>query len=319
LLRETAESLVWKLPQGMWIVRSYLYLALARVDRAQMFMLADVDNSGNKFATSGLTTSKASSYTPKKSWYMLSTLTNLLRHTRCVGEIKPVLVSEVGMAARVASFRRDPAATQGAAIAYAAWLGSKTGASTSVTLDISADLALLAASTTDQMTAVLVELSPNSTNGRQSALPIGGGKVIFRVSEMPRLILLGPALEPQPPSGLVPPIDPPVAQACKGLPRGLNCTASPLGGFVVCPGGQTEVCADGDECVQVSPGRITCKPTPTGVCGGKAPGLYCDPSAAKKGWPDAYVECPQVLQMYCPAATPKCTQSDATIKCTATL
>jgi hypothetical protein len=55
--------------QGMWILRSFLYLALAKVDRAQMFMLADVqDTSWNKFGTSGLTTSASSSYMPKKSW-----------------------------------------------------------------------------------------------------------------------------------------------------------------------------------------------------------------------------------------------------------
>ena len=42
--------------QGMWIVRSFLYLALARIDRAQMFMLANsADDSWNKFVTSGLT------------------------------------------------------------------------------------------------------------------------------------------------------------------------------------------------------------------------------------------------------------------------
>ena len=28
--------------QGMWLVRTFMYLALAKIDRAQMFMLADV-------------------------------------------------------------------------------------------------------------------------------------------------------------------------------------------------------------------------------------------------------------------------------------
>ena len=41
----------------MWLVRSYLYLALAGVDKAQMFMLADItDDSPYKFATSGIHT-----------------------------------------------------------------------------------------------------------------------------------------------------------------------------------------------------------------------------------------------------------------------
>jgi hypothetical protein len=49
--------------QGMWLVRSYIYLAVAGVDRAHMFMLANVDDtSGNKFSTSGLTLAEESSY-----------------------------------------------------------------------------------------------------------------------------------------------------------------------------------------------------------------------------------------------------------------
>ena len=47
--------------QGMWLVRSYLYMARAGIDRAHMFMLADVtDGGGGKFESSGLTSAKAS-------------------------------------------------------------------------------------------------------------------------------------------------------------------------------------------------------------------------------------------------------------------
>lgn len=45
--------------QGMWLVRSYMLMSIAKIDRAQMFMMADShDNGGQKFQTSGLTTSK---------------------------------------------------------------------------------------------------------------------------------------------------------------------------------------------------------------------------------------------------------------------
>lgn len=45
--------------QGMWLIRTYMYLAAARIDRAHMFMLANVvDDGGTKFQTSGLTQDK---------------------------------------------------------------------------------------------------------------------------------------------------------------------------------------------------------------------------------------------------------------------
>jgi len=300
--------------QGMWIVRSFLYLALARIDRAQMFMLANsADDSWNKFATSGLTNcggspACGSNYSPKKSWYMLSTTHSLLNYTRLAGDVSPAC----GGACRVVRFKRDTAAAAGAgngpAAIYAAWLGSKTGASTAVTIDVSADAR-------SGQSAVLVRLTGNSTTGLQTALPISGNKVTVVVSEVPCYVLLGVGLKPQPPSGLVPPIDPPVAPACANLPRGLNCTGGVLGSFTVCPGGQVSQCADGDQCVQVSPGVIDCKPVPGAACAGKPPGLFCDPAAAKPGWPDPYVECPGVAQHYCPTETPRCSQSGATVSC----
>jgi hypothetical protein len=108
--------------QGMWLIRSYMcplqpvcsvslslcvsvslcvsmryiyidrnrYLAMARIDRAHMFMLADsTDNGGQKFMTSGLTSSQKSNYTPKKSWYFVSTMLNMLRNMRFAGEVNP--------------------------------------------------------------------------------------------------------------------------------------------------------------------------------------------------------------------------------------
>eukprot|EP01052_Picozoa_sp_SAG31_P045650 SAG31_NODE_8420_length_1455_cov_1.543510_1_plen_272_part_10 len=248
--------------QGMWIIRSFLYLALARIDRAQMFMLADVqDDSSGKFSTSGLTTSKTSSYQPKKSWYMVATMTNLLRHMRIVGD-----VGLAGGVPRVVRFVQDVGSRDGAEAAYVTWLGSKTDSSMLLTVDVSAD------AKAGQL-AVLVMLSGNATNGVQKALPIVSGKVTVTVTEMPSFVLLGVGLQPQPSSGPVPPIDPPVAAVCKDLPRGLNCSRAP-GSYTICPGGQTEHCEEGDQCVQVSPGVIDCKPVHGAVCASKPPGLF---------------------------------------------
>src|SRR5690606_37916774 len=56
--------------QAQWLVRSYLALAAAGADKAQMFMLRDVNgDSGGRFNSSGLTTNKATGWVPKVSWY----------------------------------------------------------------------------------------------------------------------------------------------------------------------------------------------------------------------------------------------------------
>ena len=307
--------------QGMWLVRSFLYLSLARIDRAQMFMLADTqDNSWNKFATSGLTNcgctaTCCSSYNPKKSWYMISTMTRLLRHTRLDAD----LTSAVGGKARVVRFKRDAAFSEGASVVYAAWLGSKKGASVSVTLDVRAD-AFGSHGGVQSLTGVLARLAGNSTTGSQSILPVKDGKVSVLVTEMPVFILLGLGITPEPPSGPVAPIDPPVAPACAHLPRGLNCTGGQptVGSYIVCPGGKMDSCSDGDQCVQVSPGVIKCAPFPGSACEDKPPGLFCDPAAAKKGWPDPYVGCPEVEQYYCTTEHPHCVQNGSTVRCTNT-
>ena len=290
--------------QGMWLIRSYMYMALARIDRAQMFMLADVvDNGGTKFQTSGLTSSAKSNYNPKKSWYYVSTMSCLLNSTRIAGELKVTTAD-----ARVVRFVQDSDTDSGAV--YVAFLGSKTAKTSALTIDISADAKA-------GYLAVQASVSPNSTNGAQSALAIQSGKVTITVSEMPTFILIGSGLLPARQTGPVPPVDPPAAPQCAGLARGLNCTSSGAfsGGYITCPSGDTDSCDDGDQCVQVSPGVIDCKPNPASECANKSPGLYCDPAAGKPSWPDPYIECPDLKQRYCPTAAPKCSQSGATVKC----
>lgn len=72
--------------QGQWLVRSYLAFAAAKVDRAQMFMLRDVDSKDTTwFATCGLVGPKGD-WTPKKSWYYVYTLKNTLKNMVFIGE-----------------------------------------------------------------------------------------------------------------------------------------------------------------------------------------------------------------------------------------
>ena len=176
---------------------------MARIDRAHMFMLADsTDNGGQKFMTSGLTSSQKSNYTPKKSWYFVSTMLAMLRDMRFAGEVHPSMNQacqaeldrvcgnarrasagnchlctgthqeamlhancsaadvrtycshqasaaaenmEAGSEARIAMFRRDPAISTGAETAFVFWLGSKTGATAQISIDVASRVESLAA------------------------------------------------------------------------------------------------------------------------------------------------------------------------------
>ena len=74
--------------QGQWIIRSYLELAAAGVDRAALFMLRDVDiNSNIQYNSSGLTQSKDSLWAPRPSWYYVYTLKNRLMGMRFTKEV----------------------------------------------------------------------------------------------------------------------------------------------------------------------------------------------------------------------------------------
>lgn len=67
-----------EITQAQWLIRSFLILSSTGIDRAFMYMLRDVDNSANLYATSGLTTQKGE-WEPKPSWYYLYTLKNTLK------------------------------------------------------------------------------------------------------------------------------------------------------------------------------------------------------------------------------------------------
>ena len=73
--------------QARWLVRAFLEIAAAGVDRAQMFMLRDTwDSDPTKFATSGLVHDKYDTLSPmyqkKPSWFYVNTLHKSLRNYR---------------------------------------------------------------------------------------------------------------------------------------------------------------------------------------------------------------------------------------------
>lgn len=72
--------------QAMWLVRAYLALMAAGVDKGMVYMLRDVDETSPiQFATCGLTTKKGS-WDKKPSWFYLSTFKKLLGDMQFIGE-----------------------------------------------------------------------------------------------------------------------------------------------------------------------------------------------------------------------------------------
>lgn len=65
--------------QAEWLIRSFLEIAASGIDRAQVFMLRDV-NAQNpvKYNSSGLTREKWNNHRPKKSFFMLSAFKSLM-------------------------------------------------------------------------------------------------------------------------------------------------------------------------------------------------------------------------------------------------
>ena len=158
--------------QGQWLVRSYLALAAANVDRAAMFMLRDVDaDDATQFSSSGLVTGKGK-WEPKASWYYIHTLRDRLAGMRFAGE-QPS--GETG----VKVYRFKSAA--GAGGADVVWRTTSDG-STSAHF-------MLAVGTKTGATS-LVTLVKGEASGAASPLPLTAGRATVAVSERPVIVLL---------------------------------------------------------------------------------------------------------------------------------
>ena len=74
--------------QAQWLIRSYLEMAAAGVDRAHMFFFADMNsNNPNKFNSMGLVNEKWNRYQPKTSWYYVYAMKNALTGYRFHSEL----------------------------------------------------------------------------------------------------------------------------------------------------------------------------------------------------------------------------------------
>ena len=154
--------------QAQWIVRSYLALAAAGVDRAQQFMLRDVNAENTvKFNSSGLTREKWNRHEPKRSWYYVATLRHILTGTRFEKQVP-------SGDERVHIYRFRSANVPGRFVC-AVWCPTSSQEQVE-----GYRLAMPGASA-----ARLMTLEPESTTGGERRLTVEGGHVTIDVSERP--------------------------------------------------------------------------------------------------------------------------------------
>lgn len=159
--------------QAQWLVRSYLALAAAGVDKAQMFMLRDVNgDSGGRFNSSGLTTNKATGWQPKDSWYYVYTLKNRLTGMRFLEE-----QASGNGDVMIYKFKSDA----GNSGAYVLWCPTSDG-----TVANGYQLELQGTPTS----ALLVQMANGDTDGTETVLSVNNGSVTVNVSESPIFVMV---------------------------------------------------------------------------------------------------------------------------------
>ena len=176
--------------QGQWLLRSYLALAAAGVDRAAMFMLRDVDASdATQFSSSGLVTEKGK-WEPKASWFYVHTLRDRLTGMRFAGEQASGNQASGNAAVKVYRFK----SAVGPGGAYVVWRPTSDGA---------APVPFMLTAGTGVKAATLVTLVKGKPSGTATFLPLMAGRATFAVSECPLIILVNrlPPLSPRPLSG----------------------------------------------------------------------------------------------------------------------
>jgi hypothetical protein len=159
--------------QGQWLVRSYLALAAAGVDRAAMYMLRDVNASdATQFSSSGLTSSKETGWKPKPSWFYVHTLHDRLAGMRFGGELPSGNT-------KVKVYRFASVTKPGGA--YVLWCPTSDG-----TIVPQYALSLLG----KPAKALQVTLTAGQAAGITNPLPIPKNTVILDVSERPVIVLV---------------------------------------------------------------------------------------------------------------------------------
>lgn len=152
--------------QAQWLVRSFLEMAAAGIDRAHVYFFADLNSKNpNKFNSCGVVTEKWFKYQPKTSWYYLYCLKEILSGYRFASEI-----TSTDPNVNVYKFEHP---TNGSCI-YATWC--KTSSDRTI-----ADYPLKINSTK----AELLELSSDQITPTYQDLEVSKSYVKINVSEKP--------------------------------------------------------------------------------------------------------------------------------------
>lgn len=173
--------------QGRWIIRSFLALAAAGVDRAFLFMLRDPNTTDSTmFATSGLIEDYSHKFAVRPGWYYCNTLKERLRGCH-------YLADQNSGNTNVTIYQFADAS--GSVKAYALWCPTTNN----VTVPGYA-LAL----TGNPASATLVTLTNGSPLGATTALAISNNVVTMDVSEKPVLVVTGSLPAPHLPDAVFP-------------------------------------------------------------------------------------------------------------------
>jgi hypothetical protein len=159
--------------QGQWLVRTYLALLAAKMDRAFMYILRDDCSTppcSTQFSTAGLTTVKGQ-WTPKPAYYFLATLEGRLGSMVWQGE------PPTGNASVLEATFADTATKGGA---YVLWAPTSNGTTVKgFSLDVGAATKV-----------TQVALADQALSGTATSLTPAGGKVSVDVGETPVLVIV---------------------------------------------------------------------------------------------------------------------------------
>ena len=157
--------------QAQWIVRSFLALAAAGVDRAILFALCDEGDPKDRYNTSGLLSNNGGNIVPKRAWYYVSALRNIMRGMRFIKEI----------------FSSDPTVciykftdSLNQRDVYAIWCPTSKGRRTSYTFTGSG-----------QATVKIVTLANGSITGESKVRDVVNNTLTLEVSETPLFMVTG--------------------------------------------------------------------------------------------------------------------------------
>ena len=162
--------------QGQWLIRSWLALAAAGVDKAVQFMLSDNNStSATKYASSGLISYPGSGdvRTPKKSWYYTYTTKHLLNEY-----VFDTILDSGNPAVWVYRFQH---ASEFNKYIYALWCPSASGATV-------ANYSLNLGNEDPIFSCVQTQLQANDTLGLQTTISLSGNTALVNVSERPLFV-----------------------------------------------------------------------------------------------------------------------------------